>query len=78
MEAVTLRKMCVICVIRVPGEGLAIVAGPGENSDSLLAQLWMIAQELRSKLQAYLAKFTLWCADSWFVSECVTRPKLID
>jgi hypothetical protein len=57
---------------------LAIVAGPGENSDSLLAQLRMISDPLRSELQAYLAKLTLGCGDAWFVPERVTRPELID
>jgi hypothetical protein len=57
---------------------LAIVAGPGENSDSLLAQLRMVAEELRGEMQAYLAKLALGCGGSWLVSECVTRPELID
>jgi hypothetical protein len=61
-----------------PLQVLAIVAGSGENSDSLLAQLRMIAEKLRSELKAYLAEFTLGSDEGRFVSERVTRPKLID
>lgn len=57
---------------------LAIVAGSGENGDSLLAQVRVIAEQLLSQLKTYLAKLTLGCGGSGFVPECVTRPKLID